>query len=270
MRTTIISVLLPAMLALSLAPVRADEEVCAACAHPVQVTGELNHFKVRNDRPIQGAPAGSEAAFREEIWGASFALTVAHLPAGKYTVSIGEVENFFTRPGERVFDVTSGGSALATNFDIIATAGATGKVCVISGPVEHLEDSVGGPLTVAFKGRVNNPKFNTLEVRDAAGALVVAAKASDFADQFVAAASQPPAVTGPEIWKDPAQPLDARVSDLVRRMSLAEKVTQIRNTTPAIPRLGVPAYDFWNEALHGVARAGVATVFPQAIGMAAT
>ena len=60
------------------------------------------------------------------------------------------------------------------------------------------------------------------------------------------------------------------MGDLIRRMSLAEKVRQIRNTTPAIPRLGVPAYDYWNEALHGVARAGVATVFPQAIGMAAT
>ncbi len=53
-------------------------------------------------------------------------------------------------------------------------------------------------------------------------------------------------------------------------MSLAEKVEHIRNNTPAIPRLGVPAYNFWSEGLHGVARAGVATVFPQAIGMAAT
>ena len=53
-------------------------------------------------------------------------------------------------------------------------------------------------------------------------------------------------------------------------MSLAEKVQQLRNGAPAIPRLGVPAYNYWNECLHGVARAGVATVFPQAIGMAAT
>lgn len=53
-------------------------------------------------------------------------------------------------------------------------------------------------------------------------------------------------------------------------MSLEEKVGQMQNAAPAIPRLGVPAYDWWNEALHGVARAGAATVFPQAIGMAAT
>ena len=87
---------------------------------------------------------------------------------------------------------------------------------------------------------------------------------------FTASASQPPLVSGAEIWKDPSQPLDARVNDLVRRMSLAEKVGQLSSAAPAIPRLGIPAYDYWSECLHGVARAGVATVFPQAIGMAAT
>ena len=53
-------------------------------------------------------------------------------------------------------------------------------------------------------------------------------------------------------------------------MTLEEKISQLRNDAPAIPRLGVPAYEWWNEALHGVARAGAATVFPQAIGLAAT
>jgi beta-glucosidase len=65
-------------------------------------------------------------------------------------------------------------------------------------------------------------------------------------------------------------PVDARVADLVGRMTLEEKASQLGNAAPAIPRLGVPAYDWWNEALHGVARAGRATVFPQAIGLAAT
>ena len=82
--------------------------------------------------------------------------------------------------------------------------------------------------------------------------------------------SNPPVVAGPEIWKDASQPVAARINDLVSRMSLAEKVQEMCNTAPAIPRLGVPAYDYWNECLHGVARAGTATVFPQAIGMAAT
>ncbi len=73
----------------------------------------------------------------------------------------------------------------------------------------------------------------------------------------------------PPLWRDPAQPLDVRVQDLVSRMTLREKVRQICNHAPAIPRLGLPGYDYWNESLHGVARNGVATVFPQAIGMAA-
>ena len=63
---------------------------------------------------------------------------------------------------------------------------------------------------------------------------------------------------------------ETRARDLVSRMTLEEKAHQAGHTAPAIPRLGVPAYNWWNEGLHGVARAGVATVFPQAIGMAAT
>lgn len=57
---------------------------------------------------------------------------------------------------------------------------------------------------------------------------------------------------------------------LVREMTLEEKASQLRYDAPAIPRLGIPTYNWWNETLHGIARAGVATVFPQAIGMAAT
>ncbi|HEV2494421.1 MAG TPA: glycoside hydrolase family 3 C-terminal domain-containing protein [Terriglobia bacterium] len=71
-------------------------------------------------------------------------------------------------------------------------------------------------------------------------------------------------------YRDSSLPLEQRVDDLVSRMTLEEKVLQMQHTAPAIPRLGIPAYDWWNEALHGVARSGYATVFPQAIGMAAT
>ncbi len=71
-------------------------------------------------------------------------------------------------------------------------------------------------------------------------------------------------------YRDPSLPIEKRVDDLVSRMTLEEKVSQMMNAAPAIPRLDIPAYDWWNESLHGVARAGVATVFPQAIGLAAT
>jgi beta-glucosidase len=64
--------------------------------------------------------------------------------------------------------------------------------------------------------------------------------------------------------------LEERVTDLVSQMTLEEKVSQMVYDAPAIERLGIPAYNWWNECLHGVARAGVATVFPQAIGLAAT
>ena len=64
--------------------------------------------------------------------------------------------------------------------------------------------------------------------------------------------------------------LEARVDDLISKMTLEEKVTQLMYESPAIDRLGVPKYNWWNECLHGIARNGKATVFPQAIGMAAT
>jgi len=70
-------------------------------------------------------------------------------------------------------------------------------------------------------------------------------------------------------YLDPDLPLADRVTDLVERMTLEEKIQQMLYDAPAIERLGVPAYNWWNEALHGVARAGRATVFPQAIGLAA-
>ncbi len=71
-------------------------------------------------------------------------------------------------------------------------------------------------------------------------------------------------------YLNPALPLGRRVDDLVSRMTLEEKVSQMQDVAPAIERLGIPEYNWWNEALHGVARSGLATSFPQAIGLAAT
>jgi len=78
------------------------------------------------------------------------------------------------------------------------------------------------------------------------------------------------AQTGGPDYQNPDLPFARRVADLVSRMTLEEKVSQLQDVAPAIDRLGIPRYNWWNEALHGVARSGLATSFPQAIGLAAT
>jgi len=73
-----------------------------------------------------------------------------------------------------------------------------------------------------------------------------------------------------EPFRNPALSPQERARDLVSRLTLEEKVSQLGHTSDAVERLGIPEYNWWNEGLHGVARAGIATVFPQAIGLAAT
>lgn len=175
-------------------------------------------------------------AFHEEINGTNFAITVARLGPGKYTVLIGEAETFFKEPGNRLFDVTCGDATLAKNFDIFAAAGGADRVHIISSKVDFPGDAVHGPLTLTFTGVKNRAKFNTLEILNDSGATLVSLNASDLADPLTAAANKPPVVNGPVIWKDPSQSIDARVHDLISRMSLAEKVAQIRNGAPAIPQ----------------------------------
>jgi len=72
------------------------------------------------------------------------------------------------------------------------------------------------------------------------------------------------------LYKNPNAPLEKRVEDLLSKMTLEEKISQLTSDSPAIARLDIPQYNWWNECLHGVARAGRATVFPETIGMAAT
>ena len=71
-------------------------------------------------------------------------------------------------------------------------------------------------------------------------------------------------------FSNPEIPIEARLKDLLNRLSIEEKIRQLSNSAPGIDRLGIPPYNYWNESLHGVARNGQATVFPQGIAMAAT
>ena len=73
-----------------------------------------------------------------------------------------------------------------------------------------------------------------------------------------------------DVFRSPGMPSETRVKDLLKKLTLEEKISLLGYQSKAIPRLGIPAYNWWNEALHGVARAGNATIFPQAIGIAAT
>ena len=267
--STVLSVVSAASLWLSASAAFAADERCAKCGQEVSVSGEFAHSKYDASLAIEGA-GNDAAAFHEEIYGYNFTVTIARLPAGKYTISIGEAETWASAPGARVFSVTSGNATLAKDFDIITTAGGARKVCYITGVVEHEDDSLKGPLTVSFSTSKDNAKFNTFEVKNASGVSVVSFSASEMADAFSAAATRILEITEPPIWRDPSQPLPARANDLIRRLSLAEKVAQLQNGAPAIRRLGLPAYNYWSEALHGVANNGDATVFPQAIGAAAT
>jgi beta-glucosidase len=246
---------------------RADEETCAACDHMVQAEGQFTHVRTPSDLQIQGA-GDDITAYHEAIEGSHFSITISRLPAGQYTIVIGETETAFNQPGMRLFNITSGDTVIASNLDILATAGGANKVCSITGEVVNAVNN--DPVTITFAATKDNAKFNTLKIIDASGGEVVSMGAIDLANPLGAADNQPPVVNAPEIWKDDSQPQDARIRDLISRMSLAEKVQEIGNSTRAIPRLGIPGYDVWSEALHGVARAGIATVFPQAIGMAAT
>ena len=99
---------------------------------------------------------------------------------------------------------------------------------------------------------------------------MISFSASELADAFSAAAVRVPDIKDPPIWRDPSKPLKDREYDLIRRMSLAEKVGQLQgsmNGTPGISRLGLPLYNYWNEALHGVANNSdcAATVFPEPV-----
>jgi len=193
----------------------------------VQISGQFEHGQTANDVPIKGVEKALEPVFQNDIFGRQFTLTISHLAAGKYSIAIGEAEVYFREPGQRLFDVDIAGTLVASNVDIFKTAGEFGKVCYLTSEVNHLDDAAGGPLVVKLIGRKQNAKFNTLEIKDASGKLVVALQASQLDDPEIAGSREIPTVDAPAIWKNPMQPVDVRVNDLVSRLSLAEKARQL-------------------------------------------
>ncbi|HYA79134.1 MAG TPA: malectin domain-containing carbohydrate-binding protein, partial [Candidatus Nitrosopolaris sp.] len=150
-------------------PIFGNDEVCVACDKTVRISGEFSHQRAWGVTTIEGATWRGGEAFREEIYGTNFNLSVSGLPAGKYDVVIGLVEVDFTNAGQRVFDITCGDRLLASKLDIFTAAGGAGKVLLLTNQVDHADDALHGPLTFAFTGRIGPAKLNSFELKDDSG-----------------------------------------------------------------------------------------------------
>jgi len=158
------------------------------------VTGQYDH-RTSDTFIIANAP-GNEAAFRDEIHGSNFSLTIPDLVTGKYTIEIGLVELQCDGAGQRVFDIKCGDQAIATNLDIFAAAGGKDKVMRIRAEIDYPGNSVHDPLSIQFLARRGDAKLNTFEIWNAAGASLVSMKVADLISGDDAAALIPPVVEG--------------------------------------------------------------------------
>jgi beta-glucosidase len=249
---------------LALNSLRAQETGTSYGDKVFTVSDGIQHTKTAH--PVAGGRDARD--FREQVYAHEFTASVAGLPEGTYTIEIELAETWRTGPG-RTMNISSGSTELAKGLDVFKAAGGANKIYKVTGTVSYKGDSIEGPLNIHFVGFGDNAFFDAIYILDAQGQVVAGVAAVDLTDIVDAKASVLPTVTDPVIYTDPNQPIDTRIDDLIRRMSLKEKVHQMVNNAPAIERLNLPAYNYWNEALHGVAREGVATVFPQAIGLAA-
>ena len=255
-------------LPLMAAGLAAQEPRDCECGDPVMlVTGELDFQSPPPGVRVEGGE--HPEVFTVQAVGRSMAAVVPGLTPGRYTIEIDAAETVCKSRGERLMDVTFGRLELARNYDLLKRGGGYAGAALIQATVDYPADSPDREFTIRFEGVNNAAVFNAIRVKDAAGHVVSSITAADLLAQEPANAAQVPDITDPPIYTDPARPMEQRIDDLIRRMSLREKAAQMLNDAPAITRLGVPAYNYWNEALHGVARAGTATSFPQAIGLAA-
>ncbi|MDD2764208.1 MAG: glycoside hydrolase family 3 C-terminal domain-containing protein [Opitutaceae bacterium] len=241
---------------------------CPTCPKVMLLTGDLEYRRLPEG--IEKAAWDQCPAYAETAFGRSFVAMVPGLGIGRYTVEIDLAEIVCRAEDQRLMDVWCGSVYLARNLDVFKAAGGFAKAYRLRGSVERDENPPGYPLTITFRGQRDAAMFCAIRIRNAAGAVIASLTADELHASEPLGAERIPDIKPAPIYADPSQPMEPRVDDLIRRMSLREKVAQMVNDAPAIDRLGVPAYDYWNECLHGVARAGVATVFPQAIGLAAT
>ena len=207
---------------------------------------------------VSAPHAAAQSVYQHEVYGpdVTYDIPASPPPPGRsYTVRLHFAELYDGAAGQRIFSVMLNGKPILQNFDVFAEAGAKDKAVVkeFTGVTPNAEGNVEIEF-VAQSGHADaNAAVNGIEL---------------LAVGFTPTAPPPAPKNFP--FQNPALPQDRRVDDLVSRLTLREKAGQMRFTAPGIARLGIPAYNWWNEALHGVARSGIATVFPQAIGLAGT
>ena len=224
--------------------------------------GEVERFGMPT---VSGLDPSEAGFYREEIYGSEFSVQLDALPAGTYDLRLYEMEGYFHESGGRRFRITVNEQVLQQSLDIFDRVGYA-KPFAVTTRVNH----PGGRLVVKFTSVANNAKLNGIELRDLAGKLIACSAASELHEVGDLAAEKAPVVDGSVKFRNPKLSIQERAKDVVRRLSLAEKVAQLQNGAPAIPRLGIPAHNWWSEALHGSAFSGRATVFPEPIGLAAT
>ncbi len=248
--------------------VRSDEIAPCPDGLSFVVSGDINHYQP-NTATTDIPPGASAHTFEDEIFGHHLVALVNGLPEGDYTAQIDLAESYHDQEGQRLLSIKCGAQVLADKLDIFKLADGRNKAYRLTSKIHHFSDQKEGGLALVFDGQVGDAKFNAIRVLNSAGHVVACITAADAAQADNLADLAVPTVKDPPIYQDANQPTDTRIDDLIRRMSLREKVGQMMSHAAGIPRLHILPYSYVNEGLHGVVTGGT-TMFPQAICNAAT
>src|SRR5258708_9469927 len=144
----------------------ADETAPSPCGKSFIVSGDIRHNETLAG--IRVRDAAKPGIFAEDVSGSFFSAYVAGLPEGRYAVDIYLAETQYQAAGMRLMDIAAGRQKLAENFDLFATVGFA-RQHVVHAIVDHAEDSINGPLSIAFQARRGEAKVNAIEIMDPPG-----------------------------------------------------------------------------------------------------
>jgi len=149
---------------------------------------------------------------------------VTGLEPGSYTVEIDLAETEYRGEGLRVMNVLCGSVRLAQNLDLFKAAGGFATAYRVRGTVEHAGDPQSGPLTIRLTGRKDRAVFEAIRLKNARGTVVASVTAGELHRLEPVGSERIPDIKEPPIYSDSAQPRERRIDDLIRRMSLREKI----------------------------------------------